>query len=250
MHVLRCQVHSLIETTDRVRAVSLRALEEDGLDLLYLIPLFQVVLSVDRVLSASAIVLFRVTRDRGHARLIRDRFVAARNTTLLESLTVDHSVRSRVAWSMARTLVKHIVCLSHLLGLEWALVRRPFYFPVGTIDLKTSDFLQVMVIVSQGCIVVGNAHSIRLFCHSTHAVVCRGSFVLYVSVLDLLFWKSSTRNRPTVSVKPKCWRAGPFLACQRELDASFLLIEGLVSAWIVRLYEDAVFKFLNSIICV
>lgn len=77
---------------------------KDRLDVLDFVPSLEVVLRVDRVLSAAPIVPFRMIRD-GYHRLLH---TAA---SLFQTFRVDHCVGTFVAGPMARTLITNVEVL-------------------------------------------------------------------------------------------------------------------------------------------
>ena len=93
-----------------------------------LVPLLEVVLSVDGVLSPSSIELLGVVGQGSHARLM----------AILYTLRVDHSVWSGVTRSMTGALVQNAEVLTLLLRLVELLVGGALDFAIRPIDLETS----------------------------------------------------------------------------------------------------------------
>ena len=162
--------------------------------------------------------------------------------TVLESLRVDHSVRPVVAWSMARSLVKDVVSLSHLFRLMELLVGSSFYFTVSSVDFETCNFLKIMPAIGKCRVIVSECYVVWFL---TRWGVKRGLIVFHVSVLDLL---SGTRDW-TVPCVLGAWlrpsesgRTWPVLALiERVQSTAHELIECLVCALVLGINKDAIF---------
>jgi len=104
---------------------------EDGLDLLDLVPLLEVVLSVNCVLCSAPVKLLWVIGNWSHARFV--------SPTIFQPFCVHHRVGSRVAWTMTWTLVTYVICLAHLFWFMQFLVCCPVNFAISSVDFKASN---------------------------------------------------------------------------------------------------------------
>ena len=94
------------------------------------------------------------------------------------------TLRTLETRTVARPLVKYVVCLSHLFGLMKHHVCRSVYFAIGPVDLESSNHFQIMAVIIE---------SFREICHADIVWLLRGqagfdrsSLVLHVPVLHLL----------------------------------------------------------------
>ena len=206
------------------------------LHFLNFVPGLEIVLSVDCILSASTIKLFRVIWQGSHTRFMTSfRFHAFSN----DSIVGWPLVTRPVAW----TLIKYVISLTHLQWLVKLHISSPVNLSICSIDFKASNKFQIVSVIFKSFWVLCQTHIIRLLwsCLSIN----RSLIIFNVCIPDTI------RGHWAFLRPSKVWRSATILPSQWILSTTHILIQcPICVSCLIGVHKDAVFNFRDSIVSI